>query len=496
MKASMASQQIGAGSYDLCAPEARKFILIAAILASSLGFIDGSMVAIALPAIRETLGANLVQAQWVSNAYLLTLSSLILVGGAAGDRFGLARVFFFGISLFVVSSMGCAVATEPGLLIGARAIQGIGAALMVPGSLALISRAYPKSERGYAIGIWAAASAVTSALGPIIGGLAMTLGGEDAWRWIFAINLPLGGLALFLIWSKVKQDPAQPEKGLDVPGALLAVLGLGLFAWALTGAEPSNPIDENTVIYAAVGLVAFAMFLMVEANSKAPMMPLVLFNNVRFSAANAIAFLVYFSFSAILFYLPMTVIGGWGVSEIETAAAFAPLSVFIAALSRLAGKLADRYGPTPLLFGGSLILAAGYGALGVVVHTENYWGAIMPAMCLQGIGMGLVVAPMSTAVMGSVESHETGIASGINNAVTRMAGLIAVAAMGSAVALAYAYTGGGQSFGTLNSDVQSHRDATNAAFATVAWTASLMCVIASGISLLTKKTAPADTPEA
>lgn len=445
------------------------------------------MVAIALPGMRNSLVATLVQAQWISNAYMLTLSALILVGGSMGDRFGLVRVFASGIGLFVAASIACALAPTPQFLILARAVQGIGAAFMIPGSLALISRAYPPAERGRAIGIWAASSAVTAALGPIIGGLALTFGNDDTWRWIFAINLPLGGLALFVLWRKVEQDPPQPERGVDLPGGILATAGLGLVAWALTGAEHGNLVDATSITYAGVGLIAIAAFIWTEARSPHPMMPLSLFKNQRFSIANIVSFFIYFAFSTIAMYLPMAVVGGWGVTEIEASAAYAPLSFFIASLSGLSGKLADRYGPAPLLVAGSLVLATGYGILSYVVPSQDFWGAVVPAMCLQGIGMALVVAPLSTAVMGSVEEQKTGTASGVNNAVTRMAGLISVAAMGSVISVAYGGAGGDGSFGEF-SDTASHAAATNVAFQRIAGIASVLCLISAFISLFSGTT--------
>ncbi|PTX55746.1 EmrB/QacA subfamily drug resistance transporter [Litoreibacter ponti] len=468
-------------SLPLCAPESRPYLLAAAILASSLGFIDGSIVAIALPSIRVSLDATLLEAQWVSNGYLLTLSALILVGGATGDRFGLARVFGLGIALFVLASLACAFAPTATFLILARGVQGFAAAFMVPGSLALISRAYPNEERGRAIGIWAASAAVTSALGPILGGLVISAGGMDSWRWIFAVNLPLGALALFFLYSKVTQDPAQPERGLDIPGAIAATLGLGLFAWALSGAEHGNVPNMENLIAGAIGLAVIGIFLRIEARSPHPMMPLSLFRNRGFSAANLVAFCIYFSFSAVLMYLPMLLIGGWGLSAIATSAAYAPLSVFIALLSGLAGSLATRYGPTPLLIAGSLVLATGYAALAMVIPSQNFWYAVLPAMCFQGVGMALIVAPLSSQVMGSVEPHAGGTASGINNAVTRMAGLIAVAAMGSVVALQYGALDGPATYGQIMLD-PGHTDASNAAFITVAWAASALCVISAVIA--------------
>lgn len=473
--------QDGPGSLPVCKPEHRPYLLVAAILASALGFIDGSMVAIALPAMREALDASLIQAQWMSNAYMLALSSLILVGGASGDRFGLVRVFGGGIIVFVVASMVCAAAPTADVLIWARGAQGFGAALMVPGSLALISRAYPGPERAKAIGTWAAAAAVTSALGPIMGGLVLSFGGTDVWRWLFAINLPLGALALYFLLSKLTADPSQPKRGVDVPGAVLATVGLGLFAWALTGAEHGELIDQTSVIKAILAFMVFGVFLWIEATTPHPMIPLGLFKSPGFSSANLVSFGVYFGFSAILMYLPMALVGGWGETEITTAAAYAPLSIFIAALSGMSGRLAARFGPTPLLVVGCLVLATGYAALALVFPTQNFWGAVLPAMCLQGIGMGLVIAPMSAAVMGSVDQNSTGTASGINNAVTRMAGLIAVAAMGSVVAVGYGAADGPSSFGMIMDD-PGHAVASNAAFIRVAWIASSICLLSAVVA--------------
>lgn len=477
--------QHGSKSLPLCAPQSRPYLLVAAILASSLGFIDGSIVAIALPAIRVSLEATLLEAQWVSNAYMLTLSALILVGGAAGDRFGLVRVFGGGIALFMLASVACAFSPTPSFLIAARALQGLAAALMVPGSLALISRTYPPEDRAKAIGIWAASAAVTSALGPIIGGVALSFGGQEAWRYIFAVNLPLGTLALYFLLAKVTQDPGQPERGLDIPGALSATLGLGLFAWTLSGISSGQGalLSTNGVITGVAGLVTLAIFLRIEARSAHPMMPLSLFKNQSFSAANLVSFGIYFAFSAVLFYLPMLVIGSWGKSELAASAAYAPLSVFIALLSGRAGQLAGRIGPTPLLVSGALVLATGYAVLALIIPSQSFWGALMPAMCLQGIGMGLVVAPLSSAVMGAVPPNATGTASGINNAVTRMASLIAIAAMGSVVAVVYGMADGPASYGEVMID-PAHAAASNAAFIRVAWAASVVCLLSAVIAAL------------
>ncbi|MCE8006578.1 MFS transporter [Aestuariivita sp.] len=475
-----------------CAPQGRKFVLFAAILASALGFIDGTVVAIAMPAIRETLGATLAQAQWVHNAYLLTLSALILVGGAAGDRFGLARVFTWGIGAFVVASMLCAVAPNAEFLIVMRALQGIGAAIMVPGSMAIIARAYPKAERGRAIGIWAAASALTTALGPIIGGLALSLGGPEMWRWIFAVNLPLGALAIYLLRTRVQADPNQPGSPIDYPGALSATIALLALAWGLTSLQHGQGASVTLWIGAGLGLLV--VFLIVEARSDHAMMPLTLFASRNFTVVNLLCFVLYGALNIVLFFLPMTMIAGWGIDAFQTSAAFAPLSVFIALLSARIGQLAVTWGPAPLLSGGSALAGLGYAAMALVAPYQMFWDGIVPAMCLVGLGMAMVVAPLSTTVMAAVADNQAGIASGVNNAITRLAGLIWVAAVGGLVAGVYAAAGGTDSFG-VTSQTPGHAGAMTAGFQALAWFAAALCALSAGLALLTRRN-PVAPPDA
>jgi EmrB/QacA subfamily drug resistance transporter len=286
-----------------CPRSQRRYVLIAAILASALGFIDGSVVSIAIPAIRTDLGATLIEAQWISNAYALTLSALILAGGAAGDNYGLRRTFITGIMLFVAASLFCALAPDPTSLIAARAIQGIGAAIMVPGSLAIIAKAYPKAERGRAIGIWAASSALTTALGPVVGGVVLSTFGDSIWRVIFAINLPLGGIALYLLLAKVPNDEATQKRQLDLSGAAIATAGLGAIAYGLTALSSENAQSSETVPLAsmAVGLALFGCFLLWERRQTEPMVDLSLFRIGAFSGANIATFFLYFALSGILF---------------------------------------------------------------------------------------------------------------------------------------------------------------------------------------------------
>lgn len=462
---------------QFCNPAQRGLLLAAAILASAMGFIDGTVVAIAIPAIRASLDATLAQAQWVHNAYMLTLAALILVGGAMADRFGLARVFGAGIALFVLASLACALAPTAGILVLSRAVQGIGAAVMVPGSLAAIARAYPRTERGRAIGIWAAASALTTALGPVIGGLALTLGGDQMWRWVFAVNLPLGAAALWLLLRAVRADPGKPGTPVDLPGAALATGALFCLAWGLTG---SNGPDLRWLALGAVGLAAF---LLVEWRSAHPMMPLPLFAHRGFSAANLLAFTLYAALGMVFFYLPMTLVAGWGHPEIEASLAFAPISAFLATLSARVGALADRIGPAPPLAIGSVCVAAGYALMALVAPAQAFWQGVLPAMGLIGLGMALVVSPLSTAVMGAVEESQSGLASGINNAATRLAGLISVAATGGLVASAYAAAGGPAEFGEI-SDLPGHGAAMSLGFARVCWLAAGLALLSGAVAWL------------
>lgn len=462
-----------------CTPDARKWVLMAAMLGSAIGFIDGTIVAIALPALRDSLDATLAQGQWINNAYLLPLASLILLGGALGDRFGLARAFTLGVGLFVLASLACAVAPTPGTLIAARTIKGIGAAIMVPQSLALIARAYPPSERGRAIGIWAAASALTTALGPVLGGAVLSVGGPEVWRWLFAANLPLGALAIWLLVAHVARDPARPDQPLDLAGAATATAGLALIAAGLTTGGRGG---WQTWALVACGAAVLAGFVRLEARRRHPMMPLDLFANPTFAAANAVTFTLYFALSTVLFFLPMTVIAGWAVSEAAASAAFAPMALLIAVLSTRTGDWARRVGAGRLIGGGAALVALAFAGLALSAPLQAFWTVTLPLNAGLGLGMGLVVGPLSTAVMTALPETRAGTGSAINNAVSRMAGLIAVASMGSVAGLVYAAAGGPLSFGEAAgaaAQVAGHGAAMNAAFATIAWITAAMAALAS-----------------
>lgn len=482
-----------------CPPEARIYVLVAAILASAMGFIDGSVISIALPAIRADIGATFTDAQWVSNGYMLFLSSLLLLGGAAGDRYGLRRTFSAGIAVFVAASIGAALAPTPLLLIVARAIQGAGAAFMVPGSLAIIAKAYPRDRRGWAIGIWAASSSLTTILGPVVGGVVLTALGDWSWRLIFGINLVLGGGALFLLWTRVPEDQPAAGRRLDLVGGLLVTLGLFGVAFGLTGTgEDDVPALSHVVLYCGAGLVLLLAFLLWEGRSRQPMMPLTLFRNVGFSGANALTLCLYFALAGITFFLPMTLIGGWGISPAEVAVAFLPLGIALTLLSSWSGRLADRHGPAPLIAGGAILVAVSFAGLALAIGSRSLWLGIVPLMTLLGIGMGFVVSPLSTAVMTALGDEESGIASGVNNAVARVAGLLAVAICGALVAFVFTRSLGPAAelpvfFGVapespLPPEVEAARvGATNAAFSAVAWLTAALSLLSAAIAWLTQE---------
>jgi EmrB/QacA subfamily drug resistance transporter len=453
-----------------CTAAARKWVLLVAILASSLGFIDSSVTSIAIPAIRASLGATLAQAQWIGASYLLVLAALVLAGGAMGDRFGAARVFGAGIMVFSLGSLLCAVAPTANTLIAARVVQGVGAALMIPGSMAMIGRAYPREARGRALGIWAAASAITTALGPVLGGALLTAAPEWGWRIIFGVNLPLGLAVLAVLRAKVTGDAGQPGAPVDFIGAGLATAGLGLLSFVLT--EPGRHGATITV----AGIACMAAFLWWELRARHPMLRLGLFRDPRFAAVNIATLLLYFALTGVSFYLPMTAIAAWGARPVDITAAFVPFSILIGGLSSPMGRLADIKGPMPLIATGSVVVAI---AFGLLAFATDFWWHTVPCMVLAGFGMALVVAPLSAAVMACVDDMEQGAASGINNAVSRAAGLVAVALMGRVAAWGYARAGGEASFADMDVAGATQAAATTEGFAWVAWVSAICAGLAA-----------------
>lgn len=479
-----------------CPPQNRRFALVAAILASSMGFIDGSVVSLAMPAIRADLAASLVDAQWIGNGYMLFLSSLVLLGGAAGDIFGVRNIFAGGIAFFIVTSLACALAPDATTLIVMRSLQGVGAAFMVPGSLALIAKAYPPETRGRAIGLWAAFSSLTTAGGPFVGGMMLSFGADWMWRLIFAINVPIGFVALAMLFMQVPKDRPLERRRLDVFGAVLATTGLGLVAWGLTSfGESAGQRLVSPWFWLGVGAVIFGVFIAWEKRVAMPMVKLELFRSKAFSGANVYTLILFFAFSAVLFFLPMTVVTAWGASEWKASLLVVPLSLFIAAFSGKAGRIADRNGPRLLLTAGAALVGISYAGLAATMPLMLMWEVTFPILLLQAIGMAMLVSPLSTAVMQAVPDSDTGLASGVNNAVARAAGLMAVAALGAVASLVFASAMGGAAvaeFGArpeaaLPADVEALRIvATNRAFQAIAAISALICFAAAAIAWATQ----------
>lgn len=435
---------------------ARTGVLVATILASGMAFMDGSVVPVALPAIRGGLGASFTQAQWTSNAYTLTLAAFTLLGGAAGDAFGLRRVFMIGIALFGLASAACGVATSAEALIAARALQGIGGALMVPGSLALISAHYPAAERGRAIGAWAAASSIAPAIGPILGGVLVDAG---SWRAIFLINLPIAIVALLVCRRQVPPDLAHARQRMDWSGGALAVVGLGLLAYGLTrlgeAGDGAGRLAAWTATIAGAGvLVGFVVW---ERVAPTPMMPLTLFSDRTFAGVNLLTLLLYFALSGALFFLPTALIQAHGYPATLAGSVFLPFVIVMALLSRYGGVLADRFGTRPCLTVGPILTGIAFCLLAPAVAHGGFWIAVVPVMLLMGLGMGVTVAPLSTAVMNAAPEARRGAASGINNAVARVASLLAVASLGIAI-------GAGFRLALSGADGEAARRVTQAGF--------------------------------
>lgn len=408
--------------------KSQRWTLVATILASSMTFIDGTVVNVALPALQAGLHATITDVQWVVEAYTLFLGALILVGGSMGDQFGRKRVFLFGVVSFTAASIFCGLATSPRTLIIARALQGIGAAFLVPGSLAIISATFSDADRGRAIGTWSGFSAITTALGPVIGGWLIQ---HVSWRAAFVLNMPIAVIVVLLSlrYMEESRDPSR-SAGIDWMGAALGVLGLGGIVFSLLEWAPLGPGHPLVVGSLAVGVVCLVLLVIVERRASNPMLPLHLFRSRTFTLANLLTLLLYGALGVVLFLLPLDLIQIRHYSATEAGAALVPFAVIMFALSRWAGGLVARVGPRiPLTIGPAIA------AIGVVLFARggiggSYWSTVFPAVCLLGLGMTITVAPLTTTVMGAVETAHAGVASGINNTVARVAGLLAIAVFG------------------------------------------------------------------
>ncbi len=413
-----------------------RWVLVATILASSMAFIDGTALNVALPVIQASLDATGTQLLWIVNAYLLLLASLLLVGGALGDRLGRRRVFATGIALFALGSLACGLAPSAGFLIGARAVQGVGGALMVPGSLSIITATFPADERGRAIGTWSAFTTIATLVAPALGG---ALADAGFWRGVFFLNLPLAAAALFLTLRRVPETRDQTRHGpLDIAGAAFIVAGLALLTYGLiTAGERGVQAalrDPLVIITLGAGAIAIVASVLIETRCPEPLMPPHLFKSRTFTGANLLTFFLYAALNGLTVFLPLNLVQVQGYRATLAGLAFLPFSIILAAVSRWAGGLVDRFGPRLPLTVGPLIAAVGfvlYGLPGRTGGPADYWTTFFPATLMFGLGMGVTVAPLTATVMGAHGERYAGVASGVNNAIARTAAVLAIAVFGA-----------------------------------------------------------------
>jgi EmrB/QacA subfamily drug resistance transporter len=410
-----------------------RWVLLAAILGSGMAGIDATVVYVALPAMGRDLGGGLATLQWTVSAYTLTLASLILLGGALGDRYGRRRIFVLGVVWFALASLLCGLATTSALLIGARALQGVGGALLTPGSLAMIQASFAPADRARAIGAWSGLGGVATAVGPLLGGWLVA---TASWRWVFLINAPVAVLVVVVAQRHVPETADPTATGaVDVAGAVLGVLGLGGVTYALIEAPERGAGSASVVTAAVLGVAALIGFVLVERRERSPMLPPDIFRSLQFSAGNAVTFVVYAALGGVLFLLVVALQTVAGFSPVAAGSALLPVTVLMLLLSARAGALAQRVGPRLPMSLGPLICAGGLLLMLRVGRNAGYLVDVLPGVVVFGLGLSLLVAPLTAMVLAAADAEHAGVASGVNNAVARAAGLIAVAVLPAAAGL-------------------------------------------------------------
>ena len=415
---------------------AGRWVVAATVLGSGVAFLDATVVNVALPAIGEDLGTGLSGLQWVLDGYLLTLSALLLLGGSLGDLFGRRRMFVTGLAAFTAASLLCGLAPNVGFLVAARALQGVGGALLVPGSLSLLSASFHPDDRGAAVGAWSGLAGVVTALGPFAGGWLVD---AVSWRLVFLINLPLAALAAAITVRHVPES-RDPEAGLrgpnavtgrrpDLLGAALVTVGLAGIVYALIEGPAHGGLTPTLAASAIVGLLALVAFPFVEARIGHPLVPLTIFRSNQFVGANLTTLAVYAAFGGALFIVALELQGQLGYSALEAGASLLPITLLLVTLSSRMGRVAQRTGPRLPMTAGPTIVGAGLLLASFIGPGDRYTTGVLPAVFVLGLGMAITVAPLTSAVMASVDDHHVGVASGLNNAVARVGGLLAVAVL-------------------------------------------------------------------